>query len=207
VTPHISVSEGKSIRVAPIEIKISNRSPPPKEQDRSFKLPFKEGDVFDQDAYQAGAQQLSNLYTTRSYAHAKVQRHAVVEVGQLQARIQNDVEQGGRCVFGSTKIVGSKKVDPELIEEQLTYKSGEPFDSRKLAASRTAIFGLNLFSSVDIEQEENPSDRAVVPITISVHEVPRHSLNAGLGYNTQTQLNATIGWTDYNFWVEVVTFR
>jgi translocation and assembly module TamA len=86
VTPHINVSEGKPIRVATIEIKIANRSPPPKELDRSFKLPFKKGDVFDQDAYQAGAQQLSNLYTTHSYAHARVQRHAVVEVGRLQAR-------------------------------------------------------------------------------------------------------------------------
>jgi outer membrane protein assembly complex protein YaeT len=199
VTVHIKVSEGKPITVATIDLKVANSSPPPQELDRSFKLPLKKGDLFDQDAYQRGAQELINLYTTHSYAHAKVQRHAVVDVGVLQARIKYDVEAGGRCVFGNTKIAGTKKVDPELIEEQLTYKSGEPFDSRKLAASRTAIIGLNLFSSVDIEQEENPSNRAVVPITISVHEGPRHSLSAGLGYNTQTQLNATIGWTDYNF--------
>jgi outer membrane protein assembly complex protein YaeT len=199
VTAHIKVSEGKPITVATIDLKVANGSPPPQELDRSFKLPLKKGDLFDQDAYQRGAQELINLYTTHSYAHAKVQRHAVVDVGVLQARIKYDVEASGRCVFGNTKIAGTKKVDPELIEEQLTYKSGEPFDSRKLAASRTAIIGLNLFSSVDIEQEENPSNRAVVPITISVHEGPRHSLSAGLGYNTQTQLNATIGWTDYNF--------
>ena len=199
VTPHINVSEGKPIRVATMEIKIASRAPPPQELDRSFKLPFKKGDVFDQNAYQTGAQGLLNLYTTHSYAHAKVQRHAVLEVGRLQARIQYDVEPGRQCVFGNTKIVGNKKVDPKLIEEQVTYKSGEPFDSRKLAGSRAAIVGLNLFSSVDIEQDENPSDRAVVPITISVHEGPKHSLSAGAGYNTETQLNATIGWTDYNF--------
>jgi outer membrane protein insertion porin family len=199
VSLHIEVSEGKPITVATIDLKVANGSPSPQELDRSFKLPFKRGDVFDQDAYQRGAQDLINLYTTHSYAHAKVQRHAVVDVRALQARTQYDVEPGGRCVFGNTKIAGTKKVDPELIEQQVTYRFGEPFDSRKLAASRTAIVGLNLFSSVDIEQEENQSNRAIVPITISVHEGPRHSLNAGLGYNTQTQLNATIGWTDYNF--------
>src|ERR1700691_1132343 len=100
VPHHISVSEGKPIRVATIEIKIASRSPPPQELDRSFKVPFKKGDVFDQDAYQRGAQELTNLYTTHSYAHAEVQRHAVVEVGTLQARIQYDVKPGGRCVFG-----------------------------------------------------------------------------------------------------------
>jgi outer membrane protein insertion porin family len=199
ITPHISVSEDKPIRVATIDIKVTNASPPPQELDRSFKLPFNKDDVFDQDAYQAGAQNLLNLYTTHSFAHAKVRRHAVVEVGPLQARIRYDVEPGGRCVFGNTKIAGITKVDPRLIEKQVTYKSGESFDSSKLAASRSAIVGLNLFNAVDIEQQENPTDRAVVPITISVHEGPKHSLSAGAGYNTQTQLNATIGWTDYNF--------
>ena len=199
VTPHLSVSEDKPITVGTIDIKVANSSPLPQELDRSFKLPFNKDDVFDQDAYQTAAQDLLNLYTTHSFAHAKVQRHAVVEVGPLQARIRYDVEPGGRCVFGNTKIIGIKKVDSKLIEEQLIYKPGEPFNSRKLAATRSAIVGLNLFSAVDIEQEENPTDRAVVPITISVNEGPKHSLSAGAGYNTQTQLNATIGWTDYNF--------
>src|SRR6266446_8979600 len=199
VTPHVKVSEGKPVRVATIDVNVANSSPPPQELDRSFKLPFKKGDVFDQAAYQTGAQDLTNLYTTHSYAHTKVQRHAVVEVGSLQGHIQYDVEPDGRCVFGNTRIAGVEKVDPKLIEELLTYKSGEPFDARKLAASRSAITELNLFSAVDIEEEDNPSDRAIVPITISVHEGPRHSLNAGAGYNTETQLNATIGWTDYNF--------
>src|ERR1700730_7838572 len=198
VTLHISVSEDQPIRVATIDIRVAKAYPPPQELDRSFKLPFNKDDVFDQDSYQTGAQNLLNLYTTHSFAHAKVRRHAVVEVGPLQARIRYDVEPGGRCVFGNTKIIGIKKVDSKLIEEQLIYKSGEPFDSRKLAASRSAIVGLNLFSAVDIEQEENPTDRAVVPITISVNEGPKHSLSAGAGYNTETQLNATIGWTDYN---------
>jgi outer membrane protein insertion porin family len=199
VTPRINVSEGTPIRIETIEIKVTNSSPTPHKLDRSFKLPFKKGDVFEQDAYQTGVQDLINLYTTHSYAHATVQRHAVVEVGLLQARIQYDVTPGGRCVFGSTKIAGIKTVDPELIEEQLTYKFGESFDSRKLAASRSAIVGLNLFSAVDIEQDEHRADQAVVPITISLHEGPTHSLSAGAGYNTETQLNATIGYTDYNF--------
>jgi outer membrane protein assembly complex protein YaeT len=199
VTPHIKVSEGKPIRVATIEINVANPSPSPPQLDRSFKLPLKTGDVFDESSYQTGADDLLNLYMTHSYAHATIERHAVVEIGPLQAHVQYDVKPGSRCVFGRTKITGNRKVDTKLIEEQLTYTPGEPFDSRKLAASRSAIVGLNLFSAVDIEQADNAADRAVVPITISVNEGPRHSLSAGAGYNTQTQLNASIGWTDYNF--------
>jgi hypothetical protein len=43
-TPHIKVSEGKPIRVATIDIRVANSSPPPQELDRSFKLPLKKGD-------------------------------------------------------------------------------------------------------------------------------------------------------------------
>src|SRR6266849_2548080 len=112
VTTHIKVGEGKPVRAATINIKVANSSPPPQELDRSFKLPLKKGDIFDQDVYQTGAQDLINLYTTHSYANTKVQRHAVVEVASLQAHVQYEVESGGRCVFGNTKITGVEKVDP-----------------------------------------------------------------------------------------------
>ena len=199
VTPHICVREGKPVRIATVDVEVPASSPQPHKLDRSFTLSLKKGDIFDQDAYQKGVLDLIDLYTTHSYAHAAVQRHAVIEVGRLRARIRYDVQPGDRCVFGSTKIAGSKKVDPELIEQQLTYRSGDPFDSRKVAESRTAIVKLNLFSAVDIEQDKTSVNQAVVPITISVHEGPKHSLNAGAGYNTETQLNATLGLTDYNF--------
>jgi outer membrane protein insertion porin family len=199
VTPHIDVIEGKPVRISAIDIENASNSPPPQGIDRSFKLPFKIGDIFTEEAYQKGAQNLLDLYRAHSYAHAKVQRHAVVEIGALKARVEYDLETGDRCAFGNTKITGTKDVNPELIEERLTYKAGDPFDSRKLASSRNAITGLNLFNAVDVEEEKNPADETVVPITISLHEGPKHSLSAGAGYNTQTQLNATIAWTDYNF--------
>jgi outer membrane protein assembly factor BamA len=73
VTAHINVSEGQPIRVATIDTKVANRSPPPQELDRSFKLPLKKGDVFDQDAYQAGAQDRS--VSTR-LIHTPAQRYS-----------------------------------------------------------------------------------------------------------------------------------
>jgi len=182
VTPHIAFSEGKPIRVVTIDIKVANGFPPPQELSRSFKLPFKKGDIFDQDDYQKGAQELIDLYTSNSYAHAKVQRHAVVEVGPLQARIQYEVEPGGRCLFGDTKIAGTKKVDPKLVEEQLTYKSGEPFDSRKLVSRL-----VNKCSIVDAAGDPSgglcPSEgfSLLIPVSKPAHDgalEPAHALEA-----------------------------
>jgi outer membrane protein insertion porin family len=199
VTPRITVTEGKPVRIASISVSNASGSAPPQALDRSFELPLKKGDIFDEEAYQQGAQALLALYTTHAYAHAKVQRHAVVEVEKLQARIKYDLDPGVRCVFGHTSISGVADATRKLVEEQLTFKPGEPFDSRKLATSRSAIVDLNLFNSVAIEAQDDHANRSVVPIAISLHKGPKHSLNAGIGYNTQTQLNATLGWSDYNF--------
>jgi outer membrane protein insertion porin family len=199
VTIHLKVAEGKPVRVAAIETKVAGGAPLPRELEPSFKLPLKKGDIFDQDTYQAAGQKLLNIYKNHSYAHAKLQRHAIVELGPLQALVRYELIPGVRCVFGGTSIVGSEKVSPELVREQLTYKPGEAFDPRKIVASRDAIVALNVFSAVDAEQGNNPSDPTIVPITISLHEGPKHTLSVGVGYNTETQLNAMIGWTDYNF--------
>jgi outer membrane protein assembly complex protein YaeT len=199
VTLHIKIKEGKPVRIVALQTNVAAGAPLPQALEPSFKLPCKKGDIFEQTPYQEGAQTLVNIYTSHSYAHAIVRRHAIVDIGRLQARVRYDVQPGVQCVFGDTSIVGARQIDPRLVREQLSYSPGEPFDSRKLSASRTAILALNVFSAVDVLPKDNPSDPAVVPTLISLQEGPKHTLNFGLGYNTQTQLNAMIGFNDYNF--------
>jgi outer membrane protein assembly factor BamA len=73
------------------------------------------------------------------------------------------------------------------------------------SASRPPITGTDFATSSISSRHLRAWIRIRVPlwpsraISISVHEGPRHSLSAGAGYNTETQLNATIGWTDYDF--------
>ena len=76
---------------------------------------------------------------------------------------------------------------------------GKPFDVRKIEKSRTDILNLNLFSAVEFDAGNDPLHPHVVPITITVQEKAKHSLNLALGYNTQTELNAQLSWNNYNF--------
>jgi translocation and assembly module TamA len=82
---------------------------------------------------------------------------------------------------------------------ELAYRPGQLFDQRKIEQSRNNILNLNLFSAVDFTIGGKPRSSHVVPITIAVQEKPSRNLNLGLGYNTQTQLNAQLGWNFYNF--------
>ena len=199
VTAHITISEGQPVKVGSVTVKIARDAPHPTQLNGSFKLPLTKGDTFSEETYQKGAQNLLELYTTNSYAHAKVERHAIVKLVSLDARVEYDVVAGQRCVFGNTEIHGLKNVKSSLVNELLTYKPGESFDSRKLAQSRDSIVALNLFNAVEVKEATKAEDQSVVPITISVQEGPKHTVQAGIGYNTQTQLNAVLRWSDYNF--------
>jgi outer membrane protein assembly complex protein YaeT len=194
----IQVREGQPVRVTAINVKVSG-APRPKQLERSFVLPLKVNEIFDQGSYENSEEALQDLYMNHSYAHAKVSRRAVVEAGTRQAQVWYAVKAGVPSVFGDTKVLGTREVEPSLVLRELVYKKGESFDARKIAASRQNILALNLFSEIEFNSGKNPVDRAVVPIEIQVRERPPRNLSLSVGYNTQTQFNARLAWSHYNF--------
>ncbi|MBV8775452.1 MAG: BamA/TamA family outer membrane protein [Deltaproteobacteria bacterium] len=199
ISAHIQISEGKPVRVAAIRIAVEGNAPATKSLESSFQLGLKSGDTFVQSTYQLGQAQLLNLYMQHGYAHARVRRRAIVYIGPRRADVWYVVTPGDYGVFGPTVIEGTHKVSNNLILRELTYKPGEGFDSRKVAASRAKVVGLNLFSSVEFLPQSDREDPQLVPIKIRVQEKPKHALNLALGYNTESQFNVGAGWNDYNF--------
>ncbi len=199
VNAKISINEGEPVKVSSVEVSVKGPGPPPRSLEPSFKLPLKQGDIFNQNAYESGETQLMDLYMRHGYARARVERRAQVFVGPRKAYIWYSVRTGNYGVFGRTTVLGTRKISPQLVLRELTYKRGQMFDSTKLAESRTKIVGLNLFRAVEFIPQTNPADPHVVPIEIKVQEKPKRSVNLGLGYNTESQFNVGVQWDNYNF--------
>lgn len=199
VTAHIHVHAGEPVKVAAVTVEVQGEAPWPKAVLPSFVLPLRKGQIFKQSNYQLSQQRLLDLYMRHGYAHPHVTRRAEVFVGPHRAYAWYTVDPGEQGVFGQTIIKGTTTISPKLITRELTYKPGEPFDSRKIAASREKILALNLFSSVAFFPRTDPANPAVVPIEIKVNQKPKHSLNLMLGYNTESQENVGLSWSDYNF--------
>jgi outer membrane protein assembly complex protein YaeT len=199
VSAQIAIKEGQPVKIAAVRMKVEGNAPAPTELDPAFRLPLKVGATFDEADYQLGQQNLISVYRQSGYAHATATRRAQVNPGSERAYVWYTVSPDSRGVFGKTTVSGTKEVDPRLILRELTYRPGELFDARKIAASREKILGLNLLSSVQFDAKRNTADPAVVPIQIEVHEKPRHNLALRVGYNTETLLNFALQWQDYNF--------
>src|SRR5271168_2130194 len=119
ITPHITIEEGQTVRVGSIAVDVTGPAPPPSALQPGFKLPLRQGQIFTQPKYQLGQQNLIAVYHQNGYAHAEVNRHAVVRTGPLQAQVSYRVTPGMRGIFGTTTVSGTHKVDPKIILREL----------------------------------------------------------------------------------------
>ncbi|HKV53490.1 MAG TPA: BamA/TamA family outer membrane protein [Candidatus Binataceae bacterium] len=199
VTPHITINEGPPIKVDTVSVEVVKPGPAPRTLEPGLSLPLKSGKVFNQADYQASEQKLLQVYRQNGFAHPEVDRHAVVKTGPRLAKTWYRVVPHGRGVFGRTSVIGTHNVNPRIVLRELAYQAGQPFDIRKIEQSRVNILNLNLFSAVEFATPEDRHNPHVVPITVTVQEKARRSLTLALGYNTETLLNAQLGWNNYNF--------
>ena len=199
LSPLLTIHEGHPVNVDSVAVEIAHPAPSPQALQPDFSLPLKPGQIFTQPNYQSSAQDLITVYRQNGYPHPDVERRAVVRTGPHLAKAWYHVAPHARGIFGVTTVAGTHKVNPRIVMRELAYQAGQRFDVRKIEQSRTNILNLNLFSAVEFTAAKDPHNRHIVPISIVVQEKPQHSLNLALGYNTQTQLNAQLGWNDYNF--------
>lgn len=199
ISAKIAVSEGKPVKVEAVRVIVEGPGPWPKSLEPSFTPPLKRGDTFTQATYESGDAQLLDIYMRHGYPRAHADRRAQVLVGPREAYVWYVVTPGSYGVFGPTVVRGTKKVSPRLVLRELTYKPGEMFDSAEIGKSRTRIVALNLFRSVEFIPQTNTANPGLVPIEIKVQEKQKHTVNFGLGYNTESQFNLAVEWNDYNF--------
>lgn len=194
----IRVDENQPVTVQSIRLRADEHDLPPGHSPYD-RLALKKGDVFAEDPYRKSEEALRNFYRDAGYAHAEVTRTAGVNIAVNQARVWYFIHRGVRATFGDTEVVGEKKADPRIILRELTYQPGERFSQSKLDHSRDQILKLGLFSIVRFDPQLKSSNPRVVPIKLFVEEKPKHEIQIGGGYNTESQFVANFQWTDRNW--------
>jgi outer membrane translocation and assembly module TamA len=88
----------------------------------------------------------------------KVDRKAVVDYREDTAKVTYQLESGPSCTFGAIHVVGTQKVEPGVVEAEVTWDPGEPFRQSELDATQKNLASLKLFPSVRIVEEGGPTD-------------------------------------------------
>jgi outer membrane protein insertion porin family/translocation and assembly module TamA len=195
----IEIDEGPSVHVRSVDVDLAGEPLPQKDRDVLLaSLPIAPGQVFEQERYSRAATMLHAWYREHGFARVKVDRKATVDVRNDTADVHYRVESGPATVFGPVEIVGTERVDPDVIRKEVAYREGRPFRQSRLDSTRSNLLALRLFRTVRIIEEGGDGD-AVVPTRIEVAEGPSHEVTFGIGYDTEEQVRGIASWRDYNF--------
>jgi outer membrane protein assembly complex protein YaeT len=198
VTPEIKITENQPARIQHVRIMVNSRRLPPKNP-LYAKLKLAHGHIFDAAAYQAAEDIIRNYYRNEGYAHVTLRREAEVNVSEEAVRIWYFVQPGVKGKFGQTRVVGNKQVATYIITRELAYSPGQQFSQKKLDETQERLSKLGLFSVISLSPQQDRKNPHVVPIRLTLRERPRHSIDVGGGYNTQSQFVANFAWHDLNW--------
>ncbi len=198
ITPEVKVTEHRPFKVERIAI-VANHHDLPAVNPLYRQLKLKPGDIFADAAYQAGEDAIRDFYRNQGYALVKTQRRAEANVSADAVRIWYFARLGVRGVFGKTTIVGAETVQRDIITREIAYSPGERFSQRLLDESTQRLLKLRLFSVVRLTPHLDDENPGVVPIRLTLKQRPRHSIDVGGGYNTQSQFIANFAWHDMNW--------
>ena len=187
LTLHITLEEGKQYRVGKVEW-AGNTVFSDTEINRVVRL-FP-GAPFDQTAFDATTQALSELYQDRGYffftaAPKRDVRDDVVNVTY-------EIVEGQQARLAHVRVLGNTKTQDKVILREFTLLPGNTFDRSLLQRSMRDIFQLGFFEDVNIPNDGvRPRDDGGVDLEIKVVEKQTGQLGAGAGYSA---VNALTGF-------------
>jgi outer membrane protein assembly complex protein YaeT len=195
----IRIDEGPPVVIGAVEVNVTSDLAEDQRPALPDSLPVATGDVFREAAYLEAEQKLREVFLRNGFAHVDSTRRAEISLENRQAQIEYSLTPGPPTVFGATEIRGTSNVEPNLIERELAYRSGEIFSSEKVAATRAKLLALDLFSSVRVAPEPTTGNPPVVPMAVEVTDKPHREIKVGVGYSTEEEFRGQLEWRHLNW--------
>jgi len=135
-------------------------------QQRSLResLPLQPGRPLDRQLAVATRDRALNVLKDEGYPYASVAMMSQ-DVGPKRQRIVLAATAGTLAHIGAIDVRGEKSVGKNVIERQLTFKTGDRYTRKELRESQRKLYGLELFEFANIESLETLSPAWVAIFT------------------------------------------
>ena len=199
VAARISVREGEPVLIGAIDVQVALKTSDQKPPALPDELPVKRGQVFRESEYQQAEQVLRNSLLEAGYAHTQSERRAEVDLAEQRAHIRYGLQPGPITYFGETTIKGLDKVEPELIQREIRYETGEIYSLKKVTETREKLLALELFGTVRVAPAQTQGMPSTLPMEIEVAEKANREIRLALGYGTEDQFRTQLEWRHLNW--------
>lgn len=144
-------------------------------------LPLKDGQPFDYEIYDKAKEPLVNVVKDAGYAHARLDSTVFADRANHTAIVQLDYTLGPKAKFGDVEITGVDGRLAEAVRGRLQFQPGQQYSTSAVTATQRALYGLNRFSTVQVQPVEEDGANATVRMKVAVTEGARREIKLGGG--------------------------
>ena len=167
--------------------------------------PLKEGRVLLQAPYEAAKKVLQSKALRLGYFDAEFSRHQIlIDEDRTSADIKLVFVSGQRYSVSSTHfewevaddadIKTRQLIDAPLLESQIAFRIGDPYDTSSLVKTQQNLINTAYFSTVSVQAGDADRSNATVPIVIALTPNKRTAYSAEAGVGTDTGIRGGIGY-------------
>jgi translocation and assembly module TamA len=120
-------------------------------------------------------------YPDASFGESRIDVYAEQRVADIVLHF----DSGGRYAFGAIDVHQDVLTEP-LVLSYIPFRSGEPYDSRKLTDLYVALADSGFFRNIDVRPLEPDHEHRTIPVEIALTPGSRLLISYGLGFSTDT---------------------
>lgn len=195
------VSAGVPSRIRTVTITGIDHLRPAMNRSLRSRAAVSPGRIFSSVDYTATIKALKDTLLRAGYAFVDVQGAVEAFPAQHAVDVVIHVETGRIGRFGPIRIDGVTGVPKNIVADAVTFQEGDPFSPRDLADTRTALFGLRVFSVVNVSPSLADPESGIVPVRIEVKGTKWHRIKLGPGIEVESGKATLYGaaeWEDSN---------
>jgi len=150
---------------------------------------------------------IRGLYEEKGFSAAQVSSREDWNAAGTLVDVTIQVIEGPRTVVDRVILRGNYRTADEVIERAVDLQPGEPVSRSRLLEVERRLYGLGLFSRVEVDLGPADLSERTRDVIVRVEEGHTHRVSYGVGYGTDDGFAGLFGYTHRNLWGRAVTLQ
>lgn len=146
-------------------------------------------------------------YEQRGYPDAQVSASEDWNRSETLVDVTIQVIEGPQTVIDRVILRGNSKTRDEVLEQTVRLRPGEPVSRSRLLEVERRLYGLGIFSRVQVELGPADLSESTRDVIVRVEEGRTRRVSYGVGYGTDDGFAGLFGYSRRNLWGRAVTLQ
>lgn len=157
------------------------------------------GAHFRQEDWASSKAAVLSAVTRKKYPLAKFAKtQATINPNTQQADLNVVVDSNRPIYFGDFHITGSRRYPESIIRGAANFRAGDAYDLDKLLDYQQALENNSHYSGASVQADFDRIEGDRVPVKVSVSELQRQKVEAGLRFDSEYGVGGNVGYDHYN---------